>query len=308
MILRGLDVPDQDHALRSLHRIGYYRLSAFSYPFRDFCPLPEIEGKMVRCDQFKSGTAFDQVINFYLFDKSLRILLLDAIERIEVALRTTLIEVLGKQSPYAHRDPRTYRTKFGQPDANGDIPLDQFIAGLDRHFDRSKEEFAKHFRSTYPGRPPIWIEAGTWDWGNLAHIVANLDDKHKDAIATRIHPDLRRKTFSSWVTALNEIRNGCAHHSRIWNKPLVNSPGVPSKGTIQELDHLRQNRDGDDAPTKRIYSAIVVMTFLLKCYYPKTQWHLRLKDQILGTPLPREIDISTAGFPDTWEKQAIWLN
>jgi abortive infection bacteriophage resistance protein len=56
------------------------------------------------------------------------------------------------------------------------------IEGLDRHFDRSKEEFAKHFRAKYPGRPPIWIEAGTWDWGNLAHIVAILDDKHKDTI------------------------------------------------------------------------------------------------------------------------------
>lgn len=306
MLLRGLEVPDRQHALRSLRRIGYYRLSAFSYPFRDFCPVHGKENEFVRCDKFRAGTHFDQVINFYLFDKSLRILLLDAIERIEVALRTTLIDVIGKQSSYAHRDPRTYKKRFSQVDENGNVPLHQFIEGLDRHFARSKEEFAKHFRATYPGRPPIWIEAGTWDWGNLAHIVANLDDKHKDAIATRIHPDLRRKTFSSWVTALNEVRNGCAHHSRIWNKPLVNSPGVPPKGTIPELDHLRQNRDGDDAPTKRIYSAIVVMTFLLRSYYPRSEWHIRVKDTLLQQELPDPISMKTAGFPDEWAAQPIW--
>ena len=121
-----------------------------------------------------------------------------------------------------------------------------------------------------------------------------------------VHTDLKRKTFSSWVTALNEVRNGCAHHSRIWNKPLVNSPGVPPKGTIPELDHLRQNRQGDDAPTKRIYSGIVVMTFLLRSYYPGTKWHIRLRDELLKAKLPEQIGMNTAGFPDDWTDQSIW--
>lgn len=114
MLLRGLLVPDRQHALRSLRRIGYYRLSAFSYPFRNFCSVNGSESEAVRCDNFRPKTTFDQVIDFYLFDKSLRIILLDAIERIEVALRTTLIDVIGKQSPYAHRDARTYKPTFSK--------------------------------------------------------------------------------------------------------------------------------------------------------------------------------------------------
>jgi abortive infection bacteriophage resistance protein len=108
------------------------------------------------------------------------------------------------------------------------------------------------------------------------------------------------------VTALNEVRNGCAHHSRIWNKPLVNSPGVPPRGTIPELDHLRQTREGDDAPTKRIYSAIVVMVFLLKSYYPNSRWNFRLKEHILKSKLPNEIGLETAGFVLGWSDQNIW--
>tara|TARA_R110002020_G_scaffold448928_1_gene661878 strand:- start:167 stop:691 length:525 start_codon:yes stop_codon:yes gene_type:complete len=94
-----------------LHRIGYYGLSAFAYPYRDLCPIPTPEGeaeKKVRCDKFKKGTTFDHAIDFYLFDKALCIELLDAIERIEIAVRTAMIEVLGERGPYAHRDRRSY--------------------------------------------------------------------------------------------------------------------------------------------------------------------------------------------------------
>ena len=62
MLMRGMDIPDLGHAERSLQRIGYYRLSAFAYPYRDFCPIPAPEGEAeqkVRCDKFKEGTTFD---------------------------------------------------------------------------------------------------------------------------------------------------------------------------------------------------------------------------------------------------------
>jgi abortive infection bacteriophage resistance protein len=309
MLMRGMEIPDRGHAERSLHRIGYYRLSAFGYPYRDFCPIPTPDGETeqkVRCDKFKEGTSFDQAINFYLFDKTLRIELLDAIERIEIAVRIAMIEVLGELGPHAHRDRRSYKDRFSEKGEDGSTPLELFIAGLDQHFRSSKEDFAKHFSLKYFGPPPIWIEAGTWTWGNLTHIIAHLSDKNKMAIAARIHPDLPMKTFASWITALNDVRNSCAHHARTWNKPLVNSPGVPPKTTFGQLDHLRQPRMGDDAPTKKIYSAIVIMIFMLRQYYPRTRWHIRLRDKILTQDLPYEIRPQTAGFPEGWEYEAIW--
>ncbi|WP_243254542.1 Abi family protein [Sulfitobacter indolifex] len=304
-----MEIPDRGHAERSLHRIGYYRLSAFAYPYRDLCLIPTPEGeaeKKVRCDKFKKGTTFDHAIDFYLFDKALRIELLDAIERIEIAVRTAMIEVLGERGPYAHRDRRSYKDRFSEKGEDGSTPLELFIAGLDQHFRSSKEDFAKHFALKYFGPPPIWIEAGTWTWGNLTHIIAHLSDKNKMAIAARIHSDLPMKTFASWITALNDVRNSCAHHARTWNKPLVNSPGVPPKTTFGQLDHLRQPRMGDDAPTKKIYSAIVIMIFMLRQYYPRTEWHIRLRDMILAQNLTYEIRPQTAGFPEGWEHEAIW--
>ncbi|MEO1988886.1 MAG: Abi family protein [Martelella sp.] len=309
MMMRGMGIHDRGHAERSLHRIGYYRLSAFGYPYRDFCTIPTPEGEAeqkTRCDKFKEGTTFDHVINFYLFDKTLRIALLDAIERIEIAVRTAMIEVLGELDPHAHRDRRSYKDRFSEMDAEGNTPLSLFIEGLDQHFKSSKEDFAKHFSVKYLGPAPIWIEAGTWTWGNLTYIITHLSDKNRMAIAARIHPDLPMKTFVSWITALNDVRNSCAHHARTWNKPLINSPGLPKKQIFEELDHLRQPRMGDDAPTKKIYSAIVIMIFMLRRYYPRTEWHVRLRDIIISQDLPYEIRPQTAGFPDGWEHESIW--
>jgi hypothetical protein len=41
-------------------------------------------------DDFRPGTTFQQVMNLYVFDKRLRLLFLDAIERVEVALRVDI--------------------------------------------------------------------------------------------------------------------------------------------------------------------------------------------------------------------------
>jgi abortive infection bacteriophage resistance protein len=205
MLLRGMIIPDRDHARRLIERTGYYRLSAFAYPFRDFCELPEGAGR-VRCDRFREGTTFDEVVDFYLWDKRVRLMVSDAIERIEVAIRASIVDVLGAMNKHGHRDPRSYKPSIREP-VDGVVPLDKFTAKLEEVFLRSKEEYAKHFRERYVGRPPIWVEAGTWDWGNMAFILQHLHDKHKEKIAAKVHPDLPFGKLESWVNALNTVRN-----------------------------------------------------------------------------------------------------
>lgn len=75
MLMRSLGIPDRGHAERSLHSFGYDRLSAFGYPYRDFCPIPTPEGetdRKVRCHKFKEDTTFNHGINFYFFEEALR--------------------------------------------------------------------------------------------------------------------------------------------------------------------------------------------------------------------------------------------
>ncbi len=76
---RGLLIPDEAKAERYLNEISYYRLSAYALPFQK------------EKDKFDDGTTFQDVIGLYLFDRELRLLVLDAIERIEIAIRSQLI-------------------------------------------------------------------------------------------------------------------------------------------------------------------------------------------------------------------------
>ncbi|WP_171060931.1 MULTISPECIES: Abi family protein [Rhodobacterales] len=303
--MRGLSIPDMEHAKRTVERIGYYRISAFFYPFREFCVLPGDRGK-VRCDRFQTGASFDDVITFYLWDKTIRLELADAIERIEIAIRAAIVEVLGSFNPHGHRDARSYKPSFSELDARGMSPIKKFTSKLEDAFRRSKEDYAKHYLSRYIGSPPIWIEAGTWDWGNMTHILRYLDESHKNTIAASINPGLPRKTMESWVNALNDVRNDCAHHSRIWNKNLVNSPGIPKGLGFPEFQHLKGKPAGGVAPTQKLYGALVVIAYLLKQFYPRTQWHVRMRDRILDTNLPFQVGIGTAGFTEGWEKEDIW--
>ncbi|MFZ7094300.1 Abi family protein [Primorskyibacter sp. 2E233] len=266
MLMRGMVIPDMDFARRMIERPGYYRLSAFYYPFRAFCEVPG-EADKVRCDRFRDGTRFDDVVAFYLWDKRVPLEITDAIERIEIALRAAIVEVLGALNPQGHRDPRSYKPEIREPNEQGDVPIDLFASKLEEAFRRSKEEYAKHFKRRYSGSPPIWIEAGTWDWGNMAFILRYLNDRRKDEIAARIHPDLPRSVMESWVNALNDVRNDCAHHSRIWNKNLINSPGIPKGTTFAEFQHLRGRHAKGAAPTQKLYGALVVMAFLIKQFH-----------------------------------------
>ena len=78
LIARGMRVPDKEKAVYYLSHISYYRLVAYWLPYetsRD----PH---------QFAEGVCFDTVLSHYLFDRQLRLLLLDAIERFEVSFRT----------------------------------------------------------------------------------------------------------------------------------------------------------------------------------------------------------------------------
>src|SRR5581483_3784677 len=84
MLNRGL-VANRDELISRLKVVNYYRLSGYLHPFR----VRDATGKPT--DNFMPGTSFDIVWRRYNFDRRLRIILLDAIERIEVSVRTRLV-------------------------------------------------------------------------------------------------------------------------------------------------------------------------------------------------------------------------
>ena len=75
---RGMIVDDVQESIFYLQHLNYYRLSAYWLPF-------ELDHKT---HQFKPDTKFEDVLRLYIFDRELRLLVLDGIERIEVSVRS----------------------------------------------------------------------------------------------------------------------------------------------------------------------------------------------------------------------------
>lgn len=81
---RGMQVDDDAAALDYLERIGYYRLSGYWYPMRQIDKEEsDLQKAPVRSDRFLPESRFEDAVRLYVFDKKLRLLALDALERIE---------------------------------------------------------------------------------------------------------------------------------------------------------------------------------------------------------------------------------
>lgn len=60
-------MPDRAKAVAALKSIGYYRLSAYTYPLRK----PGAEAR-TRSSDFVEGATLDEVLHLYSFDEKLR--------------------------------------------------------------------------------------------------------------------------------------------------------------------------------------------------------------------------------------------
>lgn len=82
---RGLKIYNPVKAEDYIRHIGYYRLSAYFYPFLEH---PKNEHK------FKPGSSFEKVMQLYRFDRKLRLLLFNEIEKIEIAVRQAIVNTV----------------------------------------------------------------------------------------------------------------------------------------------------------------------------------------------------------------------
>ena len=82
---KGLSIADEAKSITYLRNIGYYRLKAYFYPL-----YQEPKHKHL----FKVNATFDKVMNMYRFDRKLRLLLFNEMEKIEVAFRSVIVNVV----------------------------------------------------------------------------------------------------------------------------------------------------------------------------------------------------------------------
>lgn len=297
---RGMQVTDESKALDYLERIGYYRLSGYWYPFRErteiCCPLDPVTGskpvtgkkKKVRTDrlvldQFLPGTTFQNAVDLYVFDKKLRLLVLDALERIEIALRVDISHNLGRHDKFAYLRPELFHGGFSSElDANtGLTPHHDWLSKHATLINRSREEFIRHNKAKYGFPVAIWVACEVWDFGTMSTLFAGMTEADQDAISSQ-YGISNGRVFASWLRSLNYLRNVCAHHSRLWNRNIVDQPRLPPTDEVPSLATFH-----DDAHRRaRPFMLLCMAQYLMQQINPASTWGQRLKELL------------EKGFPD----------
>jgi abortive infection bacteriophage resistance protein len=299
-----MGISDTIRAEACLHRIGYYRLSGYAYPFRHRELITNSDGSRSErlFENFRPGTQFAKVMDLYVFDKKLRLLFLDAIERIEVGLRVEIALLLGRRGAFSHRDSATFNAYFSATDpCSGETPHQKLIAKLDTAFERSREEFADHYRSKYKSQLPIWMSIELWDFGTLSNILHGMREADLDEIA-RLYNLPRRNLLASWAQSINFIRNICAHHGRLWNRAVVQQPSPGRRGEIPDFEHLVN----DEHAKRRLYATAAVLQYLMKFIHPTSTWGVRLRDHLKTFPDSPHLSHRHMGFPEGWHALSLW--
>lgn len=291
---RGMAFDDDGRALSRLKKIGYYRLAAYWYPFRWDTVLGKHAG-----DHFLPGTSFEECHQFYVFDKDLRSFLADPLERIEIAFRARLSDVIGSRDAVGHRGTGMLHW----PKKKGRFSHEDWLRKQDREFSYSTADFADHFRKKYASfHPPIWIAKEVWTFGIMSHLLNGLKGTFRDEMADFFNCP-RGPYIGSWTKSLNPLRNDCAHHARVWNRNYSLEPLIPPQGRVTELDHLHQI----GTHSQRLYSLAAILFYLCKQAYPGTRLASNFR-LLITTQAPRDrlIDPVRAGFPVGWQDLPLW--
>ncbi len=100
LISRGL-IAERDKILKTLKAVNYYRLSAYFLPYK------------TADENFIPDTTLEAVWSRYTFDRQLRLLVMDAIERVEIALKTQIASFFSiKHGTFGYLNKENFSDKM----------------------------------------------------------------------------------------------------------------------------------------------------------------------------------------------------
>ena len=278
---RGLTVNDREKAENYLSNISYYRFSAYLLPFQD----RNSDGHT-----FNGGVTFDNVLDLYLFDRELRLLIFDIIERLEIAFRTQIIyQYSHENGAWWYEDPAHFTDNYH---------YSRSLARIDEEIERSSEVFIEHYKNKYttPQRPPAWMTFEVISMGLLSKVFRNLENSTAKKKIAKHFMLPNPYILESWMHSMTYVRNLCAHHSRLWNRTLTLKPQLLRKPKSIWLSTNNIN------PNK-LFAFLSCSLYLLKVINPNTRTGAHFRELLNKYP---NINLRAMGFPKSWEQEKLW--
>ena len=279
---RDLVISNDKYVLTKLQHINYYRLSAYFLPF-------QYKKDSLNKNKFLPQTTFEEIIKLYYFDTELRKITFEAIEMIEIYLRTQIAYYHSKEfGAFGYLDINTLRTNLQEE-------FDEIHQEILKEKNRSKEIFITHFKKKYNSTDlPIWSVVEIISFGSLSKLFMLLQEKEQNAVIKNMG-DINKYVFFKWFKALSSVRNMCAHHSRLWNRTLGVSFEIPRGNT--KFKALKSSKN-------KIFFALSVIEYILTSISAdEINFKYKIKQLLQKYP---NIDKKAMGFIENWEDLEIW--
>lgn len=295
LLQRGLQIDDKLRIIRYLNQISYYRLSAYFLPFQQ------------KKNCFNEGVSYEDVLETYKFDRKLRLLVFDNIERIEIAIRTQISHVLAFNCNDSHWQDNKAVFKKPYQIRQGDWvnPYQELQDVIKKNIQSKKPEvFINHYLNKYssPKNPPSWMCMELITVGELSRVFNGLrNSKDKQQIADFF--GLPHKVFTSWLHTLTYVRNICAHHARLWNREFAIRPDILLKPRAKWIAKNFVNNH-------RTFYFLCTIKYLLIAANPNNHFTRKLTELIHKHP---RVPIRYLGFPTNssgeildWANEPLW--
>ena len=281
---RNMAFKNEADAPHFLSNISYYRLKGYWW---------EMQDDTVN-HHFKNNSYFEDVIDLYNFDRHFRMIVFNAIERIEIALRTKLIYYFSlSHGAEWYLNPKLFDKQK---------PYALLISKLFGDMSRSSEEFmVKHFENHPDEHPESWKALEVLTLGSLSKLFQNI--KHQLPEKNKIAKEFglyNQKHLSSWLLTITLLRNIIAHHGRLWNRVIINKYDWPEKTVSPLLDYVPNNYQ-----RRKIFPILSAILYINNKISPGHH----IKEELLQ--LFREFEqvpLYKMGFPNNWQEQPIWKN
>ncbi|RZU38605.1 abortive infection bacteriophage resistance protein [Fluviicoccus keumensis] len=308
---RGLTILNEDRARQFLEVVTLFRLSPYMRPFQ----VPSDSEH-----HFRPDSTLREIVNIYRFDGAMRHLVMDAIERVEVAMRACIsnhmataygahwyLDSANFKTGYAHarlledltRQLNDEQKQFTKEQDRINLSRADATLKAKRIESRKRDNYPRYYGATYddPALPPSWAMLEMLSLGQLSQLYKGIArDADRKAIARRV--ELPQDVLESWLHTLTFVRNICAHHARLWNRELAVPPRLPAGQAW-----IIPKAAGRPAPERRLFVVLSMLIYLMQRVSPESGWRGRLLKELVNVPITLLIAM---GFPEKWDDMVLW--
>lgn len=277
--VHNLIISDKDRATKILQKVNYYRLSGYGIGLTQ-------KGDS---EKYIDGITLEHLYRLHCFDSEVKNLLMHTLERLEICLRAQISNHLAlKQGSEGYVDSSLFLSKTRK---DGQSIHKSIVQSFREEVKRQKNiPFVKHHLENYEGRFPIWVAVELFSFGNLASLYDIMFPEDREEIAKQYCSEYKvnPKHLSSWILSLVEVRNICAHYTRLYNMPLKQTP------------HLYREHKQFRGTQNKLFPVLLCMRRMI---LDSNEWGIFFtKLEAIFDEYSDVIKLSFIGFPKEWKQ------